>query len=385
MADGKATLREFAEQLTVEDLIALAQGQPPAFPLGTAGIGNLKKYGVPNPQTADGPAGIRRSVNTTCFPCGTLIACSWDPELQFAMGKAMGYEGVSTGIDILLGPSMNIHRNPLCGRNFEYLSEDPLVTGKTAYNLINGIHTSANAQLLTGVLRDEWHYEGAVMTDWRNHAPLDEEIMAGNNIKMPYGYPDQAALALESYHKGKLTLAQLQKNAICVLKAVMKTRCFARKDFGKRHTLHEGMNEISALEVNGISSTRLLQAQREDGVWYLYRLNREQRSQRTFLFYIFDAPQEGEYIVSAEISTNCPQTQIWYNTVDGERLGTAYCDVAVDENKWYMVDAKVHLSKGENVLKVILANEPDTEYEYAENTRVPQEDIKLAKLFVTKG
>lgn len=265
VADGKATLREFAEQLTVEDLIALAQGQPPAFPLGTAGIGNLKKYGVPNPQTADGPAGIRRSVNTTCFPCGTLIACSWDPELQFAMGKAMGYEGVSTGIDILLGPSMNIHRNPLCGRNFEYLSEDPLVTGKTAYNLINGIHTSANAQLLTGVLRDEWHYEGAVMTDWRNHAPLDEEIMAGNNIKMPYGYPDQAALALESYHKGKLTLAQLQKNAICVLKAVMKTRCFARKDFGKRHTLHEGMNEISALEVNGISSTRLLQAQRKTG------------------------------------------------------------------------------------------------------------------------
>lgn len=71
--------------------------------------------------------------------------------------------------------------------------------------------------------------------------------------------------------------------------------------------------------------------------------------------------------------------------MDGERLGTAYCDVAVDENKWYMVDAKVHLSKGENVLKVILANEPDTEYEYAENTRVPQEDIKLAKLFVTKG
>lgn len=445
VADGKATLQEFVSQLSVEDLITLAQGQPPAFPLGTAGIGNLKKYGVPNPQTADGPAGIRRSVNTTCFPCGTLIACSWDADLQYAMGKAMGYEGVSTGIDILLGPSMNIHRNPLCGRNFEYLSEDPLVAGKTAaaivngvqsqglcatlkhfaannceyrrhdmdsivseralreiylkgfeiavkestpafimssYNKINGKHTSANPQLLTGVLRDEWHYEGAVMTDWRNHAPLDEEIIAGNNIKMPFGYPDQAALALESYHKGKLTLAQLQQNAIWVLKAVMKTQCFFKKDFGKRHLLHEGTNEISALEVNGISSTRILQAQREDGTWYLYHLGREQRGQRTFLFYVIDAIEEGEYTISAEISTNCPRTQIWYDNADGERLGTAYCDTAVDENEWYMVDAKIHLSKGENVLKVVLANEPDTEYAYEEYMGLPQEDIKLAKLFL---
>ena len=77
---------------------------------------------------------------------------------------------------------------------------------------------------------------------------------------------------------------------------------------------------------------------------------------------MIDALEEGEYTVSAEISTNCPQTQIWYDNADGERLGTAYCETAVHENKWYAVGAKIHLSKGENVLKVVLANEPYTEY-----------------------
>ena len=446
VAENNCTMQEFVNQLDIRDLISLAMGQPPAFPLGTAGIGNLKHFGVPNPQTADGPAGIRRSVNTTSFPCGTLIACSWDKELQFAMGKAMGFEGVSTGIDILLGPSMNIHRNPLCGRNFEYLSEDPLVTGKTAvaivngvqsegllatlkhfaanncefhrfdnssniseralreiylkgfeiavkesnpafimssYNKLNGIHTSANIQLMTGVLRDEWHYEGAVMTDWRNHANLEDEIMAGNNIKMPYGYPDQAARALESYQKGELSLTQLQQNAIWVLKAVMKTNCFKIKDFGKKITLHEGINEISAMDVSGISSTRICQEQREDGIWYLYRLNREQRAQRTFLFYTLIAPEERDYFISAEISTNCPQTQIWYYNSDDERMATAFCDDAVDENKWYTIDSKINLKKGENILKIMFANEPYTEYEYAERADIPSEDIKLARLFVT--
>ena len=442
--DGKCTMKDFVEQLEVEELISLAHGQMPSFPLGTAGIGNLPKYGVPNPQTADGPAGIRRSVNTTCFPCGTLIACSWDTELQYAMGKAMGFEGVSTGIDILLGPSMNIHRNPLCGRNFEYLSEDPLITGKTAaaiikgvqsqglcatikhfaannceyerrdnssivseralreiylkgfeiavkesrpdfimtsYNKINGIHASANTQLLTGVLRDEWHYEGAVMTDWRNHAPMDDEIIAGNNIKMPFGYPDQAALALESYKTGKLSLAKLQQNAICVLKAVMKTNCFRKKDFGKKHILHTGVNEISTTEVLGISSTRIRQGQQEDGTWYLYCLNQEQRAQRTYVLYALSAPVEGEYCISAEISTNCTQSQIWFFNENNEKLATMSCENAVDETMWYELHTSLHLKKGENVIKIVFATEPFTEYDYSYTTfPLPDEDIKFAKL-----
>ena len=444
VADDKCTMQDFVEQLEVEELIHLAHGQMPAFPLGTAGVGNLPKYGVPNPQTADGPAGIRRSVNTTCFPCGTLIACSWDTELQYAMGKAMGFEGISTGIDILLAPSMNIHRNPLCGRNFEYLSEDPLITGKTAsaivkgvqsqglcatikhfaannceyerrdnnsmvseralreiylkgfeiavkeshpdfimtsYNKINGTHASANTQLLTGVLRDEWCYEGAVMTDWRNHAPMDNEILAGNNIKMPFDYPDQAALVLESYKQGKLSLAKLQQNAICVLKAVMKTNCFLKKDFGKWHILHSRVNEISTTEVLGISSTRIRQGQREDGSWYLYCLNKDQRAQRTYVLYPLIAPVEGEYDISAEISTNCPQTQIWFYNENKEKLATMSCEKAVDEYSWYELHTRLHLTKGENVIKIVFANEPFTEYDYTFTTfPLPDEDIKFANL-----
>lgn len=136
VAQGKLTLAAFIDQLTPEELAHLALGQPLAFPAGTSGLANLKKYGIPNPQTADGPAGIRRSVNTTCFPCATLIACSWDSDLQFAMGKAMGFEGYSTGLDVLLGPALNIHRDVRGGRCFEYYSEDPLISGKAASAIV---------------------------------------------------------------------------------------------------------------------------------------------------------------------------------------------------------------------------------------------------------
>ena len=117
----------------------------------------MKKYNIPNPQTADGPAGIRRSVNCTCFPCGTLMACSWDAQLQYRMGKAMGYEGYHTEMDILLGPSMNIHRNPLGGRNFEYLSEDPLVTGKTAAAIIQGIQSEGLCATVKQLVANKGH------------------------------------------------------------------------------------------------------------------------------------------------------------------------------------------------------------------------------------
>ncbi len=443
--EGKSNIYDFIKQLNEQELITLAQGQPPAFPLGTAGVGNLKNYMVPNPQTADGPAGIRRSVNTTCFPCGTLIACTWDKELQFSMGQALGTEGVSTGVDILLAPSMNIHRNPLCGRNFEYLSEDPLITGKTAssivsgvqstglcatikhfaanncennrktnnsvvseralreiylkgfeiavkesnpafimssYNKINGKNSSENAQLLKGVLRDEWNYEGAVMTDWRTVVPLTNEINAGNNIKMPFGYPDQAQNALKSYNNGELTIEALRENAFYVLKAVMKTNCFIKKDFGKKHVIAKGETEIPAVEVNGISSTRVRQDKRADNCGYLYQLNNDQRSQRTFVYYVIDAPEDGDYFVTAEFATNCAQTQIWYYNEHNHKLGTAVCDIAVDENNWYKVDTQIYLHKGENTLKLVFAIEPYTEYDYEDESGVQSEDIKLAKLII---
>lgn len=455
VSEGKMELHEFVNQLTSEELVSMSLGQPLAFPQGTSGLGNLRKYQVPNPQTADGPAGIRRSVNTTCFPCATLIACSWDYELQYAMGKAMGFEGYSTGLDVILAPAMNIHRDPLGGRNFEYFSEDPLVSGKTAaalvkgiqseglcatikhfaansceynrcinnsvveervlreiylkgfeiaikesnpafvmssYNLLNGKHTSANIQLLRGILRDEWGYEGAVMTDWRNGVPLSEEIIAGNNIKMPFGYPDEGEKALRAYENGEIALEMLRENAFYVLKAVMKTRSFVQRDFGIVHKLDADYLEIPAMEVNGLASSRINHEKREDGVEYLYRLNREQRNQRSFVYYVIDVAEAGEFVVNAEISTNCSETQIWYYDEQGNRIGTAFCDIAKDEEQWYIVGTKILLHKGENVLKLVFANEPYKDYEFFNPgaeipnvwPEVAKEDIRLAKLTLSR-
>lgn len=441
VTENKISLEEFVSNLTVDELVHLSQGQPPAFPLGTAGVGNIKKYDIPNPQTADGPAGIRRSVNCTCFPCGTLIACSWDPKLQYAMGKAIGYEGYNTGVDILLAPSMNIHRNPLGGRNFEYLSEDPLVAGKTAsaiikgvqseglcatikhfavnnceynrktnnsivseralrevylkgfeiaikesnpafvmssYNLLNGLHTSAHAQLLRGVLRDEWGYEGAVMTDWRNGVSLVDEIIAGNNVKMPFGYPDEEQKVLTAYNNGEIGLEILRQNAICVLKAVMKTRSFKNRDFGIRHHIDKKLT-FSAVDVNGLSATWVHQAY-EKGEWYLYHLGKDQRKQRTFAYYIIDAENSGEYEITCKVSTNCPRSEIWFFDGEETKLGGISLGEATDENKWYEISTNIKLNKGENILKLVFADEPDKEYDFYNGWYSGKEDIRFATL-----
>ena len=441
VAENKISLEEFVSNLTVDELVQLSQGQPPAFPLGTAGVGNIKKYDIPNPQTADGPAGIRRSVNCTCFPCGTLIACSWDRELQYKMGKALGNEGYNTGVDILLAPSMNIHRNPLGGRNFEYLSEDPLVTGKTAsaiikgvqseglcatikhfavnnceynrktnnsivseralreiylkgfeiaikegnpafvmssYNLLNGLHTSAHAQLLRGVLRDEWGYEGAVMTDWRNGVSLVDEIIAGNNIKMPFGYPDEAKKAITAYNNGEISLENLRQNAICVLKAVMKTRSFKNRDFGIKHHIDKKLT-FSAVDVNGLSATWVQQAY-ENGERYLYHLGKDQRKQRAFAYYIIDAENSGEYEITCKVSTNCPRSEIWFFDGEETKLGGISLGEATDENKWYEISTNVNLNKGENILKLVFADEPDKEYDFYDGWYSGKEDIRFATL-----
>ncbi|GHU68206.1 hypothetical protein FACS189413_04540 [Bacteroidia bacterium] len=278
---------EFLDQLTDEDLILLSEGRPDGAYSNTGGMGFHPNLGIPNILTADGPAGLRTWIKATAWPCGTQQACTWNPVLVEEIGKRVADEAIAAGIGIWLAPGMNIHRDPLCGRNFEYYSEDPLICGKTAgaltrgvqskkvsitlkhfacnnkevnrnssdsrlseralreiylkgfeiaikeacpwslmtsYNLINGIETSENYDLLTAILREEWGFQGLVMTDWDNNSSHEWEAKAGNDIKMPRGKLNKLRDALKS---GFLTRGELERNVEHLLNMLMKTHTFS--------------------------------------------------------------------------------------------------------------------------------------------------------------
>ena len=286
VVEGKETLDEFVDKLPTEALIHLLGGQPNTGVANTFGMGNLPEYGIPNIMTADGPAGLRIQpqcgVNTTAWPCATLLACTWDPELIEEIGKAGGEEVKENNIGIWLTPAVNIHRSPLCGRNFEYYSEDPLVAGKSgaamvrgmqsehigasvkhfccnnketnrkdsdsrvseralreiylkafeiivkeadpytimsSYNLINGVQASENKDLLTGILRGEWDFKGMVTTDWWTHGEHYRETKAGNDIKMANGYEERVQ---EAFEKGYITRDEIALCAKRILTMILR-------------------------------------------------------------------------------------------------------------------------------------------------------------------
>lgn len=253
----EAKLPEFIASLSDEDICDMLFGHPTTNIADTNGIGLLKKQKrdikkVPLVPTADGPAGLRAIQNcgiyTTFFPCANVVAQTWNPRLAQKIGIVGAREVKENNCGIWLTPGMNIHRNPMCGRNFEYYSEDPLATGlfaaatvkgiqsqniaatvkhfccnnkevnrkcsdsrvsmralreiylrgfeiavkkadpwclMTSYNLINGVQASTNWESITGILRKEWGYRGLVMTDWWAFSHIEDEIHAGSDVKMP--------------------------------------------------------------------------------------------------------------------------------------------------------------------------------------------------------
>ncbi|MBQ8312312.1 MAG: glycoside hydrolase family 3 C-terminal domain-containing protein [Clostridia bacterium] len=286
VAAGKITLDEFMATLTVEQMVYMLGGQPNRGVANTWGFGGLDSHGIPNVMTADGPAGLRIQpqcgVYTTAFPCATLLSCSWNEEIVERIGVAAALEVKENGIGSWLAPAMNIHRNPLCGRNFEYYSEDPLVAGRmatamvkgvqsqgiatsvkhfacnnkevnrqdsdsrlseralreiylkgfeiavkeaqpitlmTSYNIINGIRASENKDLLTHILRGEWGFKGLVTTDWWTHGLHYKEIAAGNDIKMPTGNPEHT---LQMILEGKLDPECVRTSARRLMEAILR-------------------------------------------------------------------------------------------------------------------------------------------------------------------
>ena len=303
VADGKCSIDRFVRQLTSEEKAKLLCGtaNPGTWGRGpfngwadsgvsnTAGYGNLERLGIPPMMTADGPAGLRLlkdvGLSATAWPIASMLASTWNVELLYEYGVNVATEVKENNIGTWLGPGLNIHRNPICGRNFEYYSEDPIVSGKmaaavirgvqsmhiaatpkhfacnnketnrkrcdsliseralreiylkgfeiavkeaspwllmTSYNLINGHNASANYDLLTGILRDEWGYEGAVTTDWISYGVQGFEVKAGNDLKMPWGYPQEIHDFVMS---GVLPEAYVDASVKRILELIMKIDC----------------------------------------------------------------------------------------------------------------------------------------------------------------
>ena len=287
--------------------------------LGSAGNSYaIPRLGIPSLVFADGPAGLRiqpirygdksKTFYATAFPIGSMLASSWDTTLVRKVGAAYGHEGLEYGIDVILAPGMNIHRNPLCGRNFEYYSEDPLVTGSigtafikgiqsvgvgtsmkhfavnneesnralvneivseralreiylrgfeiaakeskpwtimSSYNKVNGTYTSQSHDLLTTILRKDWNYRGMVMSDWLAGDDDIAQMKAGNNLIMPGGGKGARAI-VAAVKNGTLDEKVLDENVECILNMVVKSPVFHNYKYSDKPDLKKDA-EISKM------------------------------------------------------------------------------------------------------------------------------------------
>ena len=289
---------EIIAKLNLEQKCALLSGA------GTFTTRGCPKAGVPSITLSDGPNGVRKqagaadhlglnpSVPATCFPTAATVACSWDPALGEEIGRAMGEEAAAQEVAVLLGPGLNTKRSPLCGRNFEYFSEDPYLSGKMAaayvrgiqsegiaacpkhfavnsqelrrmasdsvldertlrelyltgfeivvkeaapktimssYNLVNGTYANENAHLLQDILRRDWGFSGAVVTDWGGSNDHALGVKNGSTLEMPAPGGDAVRELLAAVQSGKITEADVDARLDELLTLVLDTSAAVQK------------------------------------------------------------------------------------------------------------------------------------------------------------
>ncbi len=301
---------EIIKAMTLEEKVTLLVGGSRAVNIngvpsgttdlvpGAAGVTRaVPRLGIPQTVLADGPAGVRinptrkndpQTYYATAFPVGTSLATTWNLDLVNEVTVAMGQEVLEFGVDVLLAPGMNIHRNVLCGRNFEYFSEDPFLSGKMAaayvkgiqsngvgtsvkhyaannqetnrhendsrvsqralreiylknfeiaikesnpwtvmssYNVLNGEYTQQSYDLLTTILREEWGWDGIVMTDWGNKLGTVKSVKAGNDVMEP-GNQNEMERIIAGVKNGEITQEELDRNVRNMLEYIVKTPRF---------------------------------------------------------------------------------------------------------------------------------------------------------------
>ena len=305
------------QQMTLEDKIALCSGE------NFWETKKYEKYGIPSLFMCDGPHGLRKQENAadmlgvnesrkaTCFPAEVTTAGSWDPELLTAIGSAIGQEAREQGVGLVLGPGVNLKRNPLCGRNFEYFSEDPYLAGKLAagfirgteaqgvgtslkhfaansqeksrftsdsvldertlrelyltafeiavkeghpstlmcaYPKLNGVHCSDSKKLLTDILRTEWGFTGTVVTDWGAMNDRIEGFRAGCDLNMPGGSDYMEKEVLQAVKDGTLPERCIDDSARRVLKLVFRAAETLKNPAHCDYEAHHALAKRAAVE-----------------------------------------------------------------------------------------------------------------------------------------
>ncbi|MCR5022382.1 glycoside hydrolase family 3 C-terminal domain-containing protein [Ruminococcus sp.] len=330
-------IKKILKELTLEEKASLCSG---ADFWHTKAI---ERLAIPQIMVSDGPHGLRKNaedssnpqeaIKAVCFPTASSLACSFDRNLLTAMGKALGEECQAEKVSVILGPGCNIKRSPLCGRNFEYFSEDPYLASEMAaahikgvqskgvgtslkhfaannqetrrltineridertlheiylaafegavkqaspwtvmcsYNRINGYHSAQNKWLLTDVLRDEWGYDGLVMSDWGAVDDRVEGIKAGLDLEMPASFGKNDRLIVDAVNSGKLSMKALDKCVERVLKLVDKaeeSRTPTEWDMEAHHELAAKIAEQCAVLLK--NDDAILPLSKEDKVCFI--------------------------------------------------------------------------------------------------------------------